>query len=249
MPNTAELTVYFLLNKGVHVLDLAGPMQALHEASKRGAKVDLHYIGFEACLTSHQGLQFANVDKPPETVANNSIIMVAASHYSEAIYTDPASLQSITWLNRINTNANTDANANADANNNILIVGICTSSILLAKSGMLNGKRCTTHHSLRGGIERQYPKVQFEWDKLFVEDGNIITSAEVTAGLDLTLHLIERFFGYALSLAIARDLVVYRRRMGNDAQLSVHVQYRNHVHPLVHDLQDYIQANFQNKMN
>lgn len=244
--NIKTFNIYFLLNKDAHLLDLAGPIQAFHEASKRGAAIELHYIGFENELTSHQGLQFSNIKAPPETLEDNAIIIISASHYNETVYSDSSSLESITWLKQI---ANNTPDLSADHSQTPLIVGICTGSILLAKANLLNGRRCTTHHSLRGVIETQYPKVNFEWERIFVEDSNVITTAGVTAGLDLALHLIERLFGYEMSLQIARDLVVYRRRMSNDPQLSIHVQYRNHVHPVVHNVQDYIQTHFQQKIS
>ena len=65
----------------------------------------------------------------------------------------------------------------------------------------------------------------------------------------MTLHLIEKQFGARMALQIARDLVVYRRRLPNDPQLSIHMQYREHIHPLVHKVQDYIQANFQTQIS
>lgn len=246
MQDSHTLNIYFLLNKDVHVLDLAGPMQAFHEASKRGAMIELHYIGFEHELTSHQGLQFSNIKAPPDTIEDNAIIIVSASHYNDTIYSDSSSLKSITWLKQV---AQNEPDLSSDHSKTPLIVGICTGSILLAKAKLLNGRRCTTHHSLKGVIEIQYPKVNFEWERIFVEDSNVITTAGVTAGLDLALHLIERYFGYEMSLQIARDLVIYRRRMANDPQLSIHVQYRNHMHPLVHEVQDYIQTHFQQKIS
>jgi transcriptional regulator GlxA family with amidase domain len=75
-------------------------------------------------------------------------------------------------------------------------------------------------------------------NRIFVEDGPVLTSAGVTAGLDLALHLISRQLGPRIAAEVARDLVVYLRRSGADPALSPWVQHRNHLHPAVHRVQD-----------
>lgn len=231
MLKNERLNVYFLINKGLHLLDFAGPVQTLQEASERGAPIDIHYVGFENNVLSHQGLYINNITQPPKEIGTQSIVIVTASHYHEKIYSDKSSQKSIEWLLSLKAER-------------VLIVGICTGSFLLAKAGLLDEKKCTCHHSLRRVMERKFPNIKFVPDCIFVEDDNIITTAGVTAGLDLTLELIERYFDFDLSLTVARDLVIHRRRMSNDPQLSIHLQYRNHISPLVHEVQDFIQKNY-----
>ena len=80
-------------------------------------------------------------------------------------------------------------------------------------------------------------------NRLYVEDGNRYSSAGVTAGTDLMLHLVAQLCGPAVALAVARHLVVYLRRSGSDPQLSPWLEGRNHIHPAVHSAQDAIAAN------
>lgn len=230
MAKNKRLNVYFLINEGVHLLDLAGPVQAFHEASKMGADIVINYVGFEEKFLSHQGLYLNNISQPPKEVESQSIVIVAASYYHERTYTDISSQKSIKWLKDLEEK-------------NILLIGICTGSILLAKAKILDGKKCTCHHSMKNIMKQQFPSLQFVSDCIFVEDRNVITTAGVTAGLDLALEIIDRYFGFDLSIKVARDLVIHRRRLANDPQISVHLKYRNHISPLIHEIQDYIQKN------
>ncbi|WNV06264.1 GlxA family transcriptional regulator [Candidatus Methylospira mobilis] len=97
---------------------------------------------------------------------------------------------------------------------------VCTGTFLLAAAGLLNGKRVTTHWRYAGLLQTQYPMVQVDVDRIFIKDGNIWTSAGMTAGIDLALTLIENDFGADLAKSIAREMVVYHRRLGGQSQYS-----------------------------
>lgn len=228
--------IYFLLNKNFHLLDLAGPAQALYEAKNLGAKFDINYISFSQQIISAQNLQVNGLQYPPSKIEDNSIVIVAASQYTEELFKDNESLQSARWLSSI-------------YNSNITIIGVCTGCFLLAYSGILDYKKCTTHHSLLENIKQKFPQLNVIPDQIFVKDKNIFTTAGVTAGIDLILYLLEIDFNLDLSLQVARDLVVYRRRMSNDSQYSIHLKYRNHVSPLIHKVQDYILKNYKDPID
>lgn len=223
--------IYFLINKNFHLLDLAGPVQALHEAKNLGANFDIQYVSFTEQVTSAQNLQINNLEYPPSQVEDDSIVIVAASQYKEDIFKDKESLDSAKWISSI-------------YNKNITVIGICTGCFLLAYSGILDHKKCTTHHSLTETLQQKFPQLNVIPDQIFVKDINIFTTAGVTAGIDLILYLLEVNFNLDLSLQVARDLVVYRRRMSNDSQHSIHLYYRNHISPLIHTVQDYISNNY-----
>lgn len=224
--------VYFLLNHKSHLLDLAGPCQALHEAHIRGAKIEIEYISFDATIETAQKLTLTNLKQPPTELEDHSILIVAASLYEDSIFSDSASLKSIQWLKQLDVR-------------HILVIGVCTGSFLLAKAGLLDHKKCTTHHSLTQVLQENFPQVQVVPDQIFVQDKQIFTTAGVTAGIDLILYLLENEYGIDFSLAVARDLVVYRRRMANDSQFSVHLKYRHHISPLIHQVQDYILKHYK----
>ncbi len=100
------------------------------------------------------------------------------------------------------------------------LVSVCTGAFLLAEAGLLAGRRVTTHWAYCGMLAARYPEVTVEPEPIFVRDGNVATSAGVTAGIDLALSLAEDDLGREAALDIARHLVVFLRRPGNQAQFS-----------------------------
>lgn len=104
------------------------------------------------------------------------------------------------------------------------IASVCTGSFVLAALGLLDGKRATTHWAACKELGRRYPRIAVDADPIFVRDGRIYTSAGVTAGIDLALALVEADLGRDVALTIARWLVLYLRRPGNQRQFSVQLQ-------------------------
>ncbi|WP_322046587.1 GlxA family transcriptional regulator [Paraburkholderia sp. J67] len=100
------------------------------------------------------------------------------------------------------------------------IASICTGAFVLAAAGLLEGKRATTHWFHARAFEKQYPNVQLEEDRIFVVDGQIWTSAGMSAGVDLALAIVENDLGLDTSRMIARKLVLYQRRGGGQSQFS-----------------------------
>jgi transcriptional regulator GlxA family with amidase domain len=117
-------------------------------------------------------------------------------------------------------------------------VCVCAGSVIAGKAGLLNGRECTTHHSHIEELRTVAPAAKVQDNRIFVEDGCVMTSAGVTAGLDLALHVISQHLGPRVAADVARDLVVYMRRSGADPALSPWVLHRNHLHPAVHRVQD-----------
>jgi transcriptional regulator GlxA family with amidase domain len=101
------------------------------------------------------------------------------------------------------------------------VVSVCTGAFLLAEAGLLDGRRATTHWGSCDALAKMYPLVTVDPRPIFVRDGAVSTSAGVTAGVDLAIALVEEDFGRAVAHQIARLLVVYLRRPGNQAQVSV----------------------------
>ena len=97
---------------------------------------------------------------------------------------------------------------------------VCTGAFLLAASGLLDGRRATTHWAFSGELQRRYPAVRLEPNRIFVRDGNVTTSAGVTAGIDLALALVEEDHGPKLARTVARWIVVFLQRPGGQAQFS-----------------------------
>lgn len=100
------------------------------------------------------------------------------------------------------------------------VTSVCTGAFLLARAGRLDGRHATTHWRHAPELRRQFPRVTVDGERLFVRDGEIWTSAGITAGIDLALALVEEDLGLATSQAVARELVVYQRRPGGQSQFS-----------------------------
>ena len=104
------------------------------------------------------------------------------------------------------------------------MTGVCSGAYLLAAAGLLDGKRATTHWSRTVDFGEKFPNVRLDHDRIFICDENIWTSAGITAGIDLSLALIAEDLGEEVARAVARQLVVYRRRPGGQSQFSVLIE-------------------------
>jgi len=100
------------------------------------------------------------------------------------------------------------------------VAGVCTGTIVLAEAGLLDGRRATTHWQYARELQKRFPKMKMDEDRIFVNDGPVWTSAGMTAGIDLGLALIENDLGPEIAKSIARKLVVYHRRGGGQSQFS-----------------------------
>ncbi|MET3649857.1 GlxA family transcriptional regulator [Phyllobacterium ifriqiyense] len=100
------------------------------------------------------------------------------------------------------------------------MTSVCTGAFLLAGAGVLDGRRATTHWRYVADLQNAFPATRIERDHIYVRDGSVWSSAGVTAGIDLALALIEEDLGSEISKAVARDLVVYHRRIGEQSQFS-----------------------------
>ncbi|WP_374776754.1 GlxA family transcriptional regulator [Streptomyces sp. NBC_01310] len=120
------------------------------------------------------------------------------------------------------------------------LVSVCTGGLLLAEAGLLDGRRATTHWYACAQMARDYPAVAVEPDPIYVRDGPVSTSAGVTAGIDLALALVEEDHGRDVALTIARHLVVFLRRPGNQAQFSAQLAAQTARREPLRDVQQWI---------
>lgn len=103
------------------------------------------------------------------------------------------------------------------------VASICSGTFILAEAGLLNGRQATTHWSRCQRLARMYPGIEVKPDKIYVKDGNLYSSAGVTAGIDLALALVESDFGRKMALRVAKQLVVFMKRQGGQSQFSTHL--------------------------
>jgi transcriptional regulator GlxA family with amidase domain len=123
------------------------------------------------------------------------------------------------------------------------LIAICSGALLAADAGLLDGHECTTHYLCCEKLAAIAPNARILENRLYVEDGERYSSAGITAGVDLMLHIVGQLTDESCAAAIARYLVVYLRRSGADPQLSPWLAGRNHIHPAVHRVQDAISHN------
>ena len=103
------------------------------------------------------------------------------------------------------------------------VASVCTGAFTLAAAGLLDERRATTHWRYAARLQRDYPAIRVEADRIFCRDGNVWTSAGITAGIDLALALIEEDHGFAVAKGVAQHLVVYHRRHGGQSQFAASV--------------------------
>ena len=120
------------------------------------------------------------------------------------------------------------------------LASVCTGAFLLAEAGLLDGRRATTHWAMCRQLAEQFPRVSVERDPIFVRDGNVYTSAGVTAGMDLALALVEEDFGREVALGVARWLVLFVKRPGGQSQFSAQLAAQLAEREPVRELQAWI---------
>ena len=129
------------------------------------------------------------------------------------------------------------------------LAALCTGSFFLAEGGALDGLRATTHWRFSELLRKKYPAVKVDADAIFIREGNIWTSAGVTAGMDLALAIVEEDFGPEIALEVARDLVIYLKRPGGQSQFSVHLSSQMTTHPSIRQLQSWIMSHLDEDLN
>ena len=126
---------------------------------------------------------------------------------------------------------------------------VCVGSFLLAEAGLLNGKRATTHWKFGRELASRYPQVKVQFNPIWVKDGNIYTSAGISAGIDLALGWVEEDCGSRISHEIAREFVLFLRRPGGQTQLSASLSAQASEMKAIHELQVWIAENLRNNLS
>lgn len=221
--------VYFVTLPGALALDLTGPAETL----RLSGQFRTHYISplNEVELTT--GLVVSRLQPLPSTLPAHSIVVVPGVDNSETQFdTEPARLAR-DWLTTLK---------GPIEQGTLQLVCICSGSLLAGMAGLLDGYQCTSHHEVIPRLRERVPAALVKDNRIFVEDRHVLTSAGITAGIDLALYLVAQHLGPQAALDVAREMVVYFRRGGEDPQLSPWLQHRNHLHPAVHRAQNVISA-------
>ncbi|SDP11482.1 GlxA family transcriptional regulator [Lentzea jiangxiensis] len=227
--------VVFLLVPGVHLLDLAGPAQVFSSAADLVGGYMLSYVGDADTVLSHQGVPLGASTELPSLDADD-LVFVPGWRSPKIAGTGHLSERALAWLRSHHAAGG-------------MVASVCAGADALGRAGLLEGRRCTTHHELQEELERRYPRAQVVRDVLFVEDHRVVTSAGIASGIDLALHLVAVRHGPSTAAAIARTMVIYARRNGDDQQASVLLRYRSHINETVHRIQDVIESRLADRLS
>jgi transcriptional regulator GlxA family with amidase domain len=212
MAAAATRRVAILVFRGVQSLDVTGPLEvlaganALIDATRRSDPCyEIALVAADARpLRSSSGLQLVPDATVEQLHGGLDTLIVAGGQGARRAAGDDALLD---WIRQASARSRRT-------------VSVCTGAFLLARAGLLDGRRATTHWASAERLAREHPAIAVDAGPIFVRDGQIWTSAGVTAGMDLTLALVEQDLDRDAALTIARHLVLFLRRPGNQAQFS-----------------------------
>ncbi|MCC8423505.1 GlxA family transcriptional regulator [Mucilaginibacter sp. UR6-11] len=221
--------IAFIIPPSVELLDLAGPVQVFTEAKFYGFEADMEFYAFSEAPVSTSGLGFGPVRHFSEArLQEGDFVFVPGMDYdyvtSIAFGTQRPFFN---WLKNM-----------SDAR--VTVGSICNGAFALGMAGLLKNTECTTHWRRVKDLQQRFPEARVVGDILYIKSNNIYTSAGISAGIDLALAIMEDIKGPLFTHKIARGLVVYHRRSGMHRQQSIYLDYRNHINPQVHEVQDYL---------
>ncbi len=219
----AQRTVLVLLFDDVQSLDVTGPLEVFAGAEQhtpgtyriRTASLD------GAPVRTSSGLTLVPDESSAEAREPHTLLVPGGEGTR---HPDP---RLIDWLRENGSRAER-------------LVSVCTGAFLLAGAGLLDGRRATTHWAYCDTLARAHPAVEVDPDPIYIRDGRIATSAGVTSGIDLALALVEEDLGRDVALAIARHLVVFLRRPGNQAQFSAQLAAQTAQRDPLREVQQWI---------
>lgn len=230
--------IAFIIPPSVELLDLAGPVQVFTEAKFYGFEIEMEFYTYHDNPVSTAGLGFGNLRHFNEaSLKEGDFIFVPGMDYN---YVTSISFggqrEFFNWLKEC-------------SNNQVTVCSICNGAFALGRAGLLKNTECTTHWRRVKDLQSQFPEAKVVNDILYIKSNNIYTSAGISAGIDLALAILEDFKGPLFTHKVARGLVVYHRRSGKHRQQSIYLDYRNHINPQVHEVQDYLIDNLSAENN
>jgi transcriptional regulator GlxA family with amidase domain len=234
------IDVLFVIVPHSLLQDIAGPAEAFRLANqhreRRGLppRFRLAFAGPVATPPTSVGLALNDLAPLPERLDTPTWIVVVGQPTAHVKHVTPEIATTAQWL----SDRLRDALLDADSPHRL--VTICSGTLLAARAGLLATRRCTTHHELLTMLRTLAPRAHVIDNRVFVVDGPVASSAGITAGIDVALHLIGEECGEALAASVAEDMVVYLRRSTRDTELSPFHSHRRHLHPTVHRVQDAI---------
>jgi transcriptional regulator GlxA family with amidase domain len=236
------IDVLFVITPHSLLLDIAGPAEAFRLANLHRVRRGLGPC-FHLRFTSHApqaltsvGLLLANLEPLPQSLSSPTWVVLAGQPGARVNEVTPTIVETAHWLGR------TLREHLYAKNTPHRLITICSGTLLAARAGLVDQRHCTTHHELLGVLRELAPRALVVDNRVFLVDGPVASSAGITAGIDLALHLVADECGEALAASVAEDMVVYLRRSARDPERSPCLAHRRHMHAAVHRVQDVISA-------
>jgi len=219
----------FIIPPTVELLDLAGPVQVFTEAKFYGFEADLEFYQYRESPVSTSGLGFGNVEhfKNAKLKEGDFVFVPGMDFEYVRSIGFKAERAFFNWLKEC-------------SEKKITVCSICNGAFALGHAGLLKNTECTTHWRRVSELQTQFPDAKVVADILYIKSNDVYTSAGISAGIDLALAILENFKGALFTHKVARGLVVYHRRSGKHKQQSIYLDYRNHINPQIHEVQDYL---------
>ncbi|MBK5006350.1 GlxA family transcriptional regulator [Pseudomonas sp. S60] len=174
----------------------------------------------------------ATIDLEMSTDAH-SILVVGAHYIENAVIENPSIIE---WIHRA-------------APSTPRFAALCSGAFFLAATGLLNGRRATTHWRMNDAFAKKYPEVKLDIDSIYIRDANFWTSAGVSASIDLALAFVEEDHGHRLALEVAQDLVIFLKRPGGQSQFSANLVSQRTQNTSMREIQNWVIENLNSKMS
>ncbi|MDT0479405.1 GlxA family transcriptional regulator [Streptomyces doebereineriae] len=218
-------TVAVVAFDAVQLLDVTGPVEVFTTANRYGAHYDVRVVSpTGANVVTSSGLALG-VNGPLSSLPRRiGTLVVPGRRDWRAAVGDTDLVESVADL----------------AGRAVRVSSVCAGAFVLAATGLLDGRRAATHWELAPDLAVAFPEVRVESDPVFVRDGHVVTSAGVTAGIDLALSLVEEDCGAEAARSVARQLVVFMARPGGQAQFSARMVPGRPRHSAVRHVMDHV---------
>jgi transcriptional regulator GlxA family with amidase domain len=223
--------IVFIIPPNVELLDLAGPIQVFREAKQNGLEIDIEYYSWLPRIQSAPGIVIDGLRHYRDVhLSENDYLFLPGLHIESLDRSRDEEENLFRWLNTCSANK-------------VTLCAVCNAAFILGQAGLLDNKECTTHWRSIDLLKQLYPKAKVLDDVLYVKSQNVYTTAGISAGIDMALDVLESLKGALFAYEVARALVIYQRRSSNHNQRSIYLDYRNHINPKIHEVQDYLSRN------
>jgi transcriptional regulator GlxA family with amidase domain len=229
-PGRPPLTVITLVYPGVRLLDVTGPAEVFASANDFGARYRLRTMSLdgrdvETSAGTRLGVDFG-ISEAVEAAEGCAVALIPGGPQWEQLVKDDELLDAVRTLDSVSQ----------------CTASVCTGAFLLAAAGLLDGGRATTHWRHTAELASRHPRVHVTPDALYVRDGRVMTSAGVSAGIDMSLALVEEHHGADVARQVAKDMVVFMQRPGGQSQFSIRSQAGPTRHEAMRRLLDAVAA-------